>query len=405
MKNYYQILEVSEKSSVEEIKKAYRNLAKQYHPDINKSPDAQERFIEISEAYEVLLQLAAEKDETYPQVDYEGFLRDVRETAKKQARMRYEKFERQHEAFRESGLNDVGLLFKYFGKVLLPIISLGMIFIPVAVCISEDSIFPFFYLSFLWLIGGFLLYNAYLEKDKYFRLGKFYYTYTKIKGLYIKINENASDECFYCNGLKANSIPFKVELVKVKDIQLRNNGPMQHKAGYNRKNITIIFPRSQKAFIIHSVVSTIKLCCIFISLLFLPISSIVWRFIGGILIGWTVSSALLLLFQTRSKTAYMISYGMLIKIILWLGVISTCSVFNLSTFNIYTTNFINFGIVFYLFLDAFIEQILKIPHKLNLFKPLLKQYINLTRHFEEKCMLYLEIPFWTTIYPFVRWIF
>ena len=405
MKNYYQILEVSENSSIEEIKQAYRKLAKQYHPDINKLPDAHHRFIEISEAYEVLFQRAACKDKAQPQVDYEEFLRDVRETAKKQARMRYEKFEHQHKAFRESGLYDVGLLFKYIGKILLPIISLCMIFIPVSVCISERSIFPFFYLCFFWLIGGFLLYNSYQQKDKYFNLGKFYYSYNKIKELYIRTNDNTLDECFYCNGLKANSIPFKMELIKVKDIKLRNNGPMQHQAGYNRKNIIIIFPRSQKAFIIHSIISTLKLCCILGSLLFLPITSIVWRFIGGILLGWMVSSALLLFFQTRSKTAYMISYGMMIKIILWLSVISYCSVFNLSTFNIYTTALINFGIVFYLFLDAFTEQILKIPHKLNLFKPLPKQYINLTKHFEEKCMLYLEIPFWTTIYPFVRWIF
>ena len=155
MKNYYQILGVSENSSVEEIKQAYRKLAKKYHPDINKLPDAHQRFIEISEAYEVLFQRAAGKDKAQPQVDYEEFLRDVRETAKKQARMRYEKFEHQHKAFRESGLYDVGLLFKYIGKILLPIFSLGMIFIPLSVCISERSIFPFFYLCFFWLIGGF----------------------------------------------------------------------------------------------------------------------------------------------------------------------------------------------------------------------------------------------------------
>jgi len=405
MKNYYQILEVNENSSVEEIKQAYRNLAKKYHPDINKSPDAQQRFIEISEAYEVLLQLAAEQDETQQQVDYEDFLRDIREAAKKQARLRYEKFERQHEAFRESGLYDVGLLFKYIGKILLPIISLVMIFIPFFVCISEHSILPFFYLFFFWLIGGILLIYVYQEKDKYFRVGKFYYSYRKIKELYLKTNENITEECFYCEGLKANSISFKLELVEVKDIQLRNDGPMQHQAGYNRKNITIIFPRSQKAFVIHSLASLIKLCSIFGSLFFLSISSMVWRFIGGILIGWMLSSALLLFSQTRSKTAYLISYGMFIKIILWLGVISTCSVFQLSPFNINTTPFINFGVVFYLIFDAIIEQILKIPKKFKLFMPLPKQYINLMGHFEKKCMLYLEIPFWTTIYPFFRWLF
>ncbi len=53
-KDYYSILGVSKTASDDEIKSAYRNLAKKYHPDINKAPDAQEKFKEISEAYSVL---------------------------------------------------------------------------------------------------------------------------------------------------------------------------------------------------------------------------------------------------------------------------------------------------------------------------------------------------------------
>ncbi len=54
---YYEILGLSPGASLTEIKQAYRRMAKQYHPDLNKSPDAQERFIEINEAYEFLLHL------------------------------------------------------------------------------------------------------------------------------------------------------------------------------------------------------------------------------------------------------------------------------------------------------------------------------------------------------------
>ena len=53
-KDYYSILGVSKTASDDEIKSAYRNLAKKYHPDINKAPDAQDKFKEISEAYSVL---------------------------------------------------------------------------------------------------------------------------------------------------------------------------------------------------------------------------------------------------------------------------------------------------------------------------------------------------------------
>jgi len=55
MKDYYQILGVPRGSSEAEIKKAYRRLAKQYHPDVNKGDkEAEEKFKEISEAYNVL---------------------------------------------------------------------------------------------------------------------------------------------------------------------------------------------------------------------------------------------------------------------------------------------------------------------------------------------------------------
>ncbi|KAK9666384.1 hypothetical protein RND81_14G181200 [Saponaria officinalis] len=52
--DYYATLGVSRSASVKEIKAAYRRLARQYHPDVNKEPGATEKFKEISAAYEVL---------------------------------------------------------------------------------------------------------------------------------------------------------------------------------------------------------------------------------------------------------------------------------------------------------------------------------------------------------------
>jgi molecular chaperone DnaJ len=52
--DYYEVLGVSRNATVEEVKKAFRRLAFQYHPDRNKSAGAEERFKEINEAYEVL---------------------------------------------------------------------------------------------------------------------------------------------------------------------------------------------------------------------------------------------------------------------------------------------------------------------------------------------------------------
>lgn len=53
-KDYYKTLGVSEDASQDDIRKKYRRLARKYHPDVSKEPDAEERFKEIGEAYEVL---------------------------------------------------------------------------------------------------------------------------------------------------------------------------------------------------------------------------------------------------------------------------------------------------------------------------------------------------------------
>ncbi|GGF83402.1 molecular chaperone DnaJ [Paenibacillus aceti] len=53
-RDYYEVLGVSKGANEDEIKKAYRKLARQYHPDVNKASDAEDKFKEVKEAYDVL---------------------------------------------------------------------------------------------------------------------------------------------------------------------------------------------------------------------------------------------------------------------------------------------------------------------------------------------------------------
>lgn len=69
-RDYYDILGVARNASKDEIKRAFRRLAKQYHPDANKADDAETRFKEINEAYEVLYD--DEKRARYDRIGHAG---------------------------------------------------------------------------------------------------------------------------------------------------------------------------------------------------------------------------------------------------------------------------------------------------------------------------------------------
>jgi len=69
-RDYYEILGLKKDATEADIKKSYRSLARQFHPDINKSPEAEQKFKELSEAYEVLAD--SDKRARYDQFGHAG---------------------------------------------------------------------------------------------------------------------------------------------------------------------------------------------------------------------------------------------------------------------------------------------------------------------------------------------
>ncbi|KAL1501162.1 hypothetical protein ABEB36_006543 [Hypothenemus hampei] len=74
-KDYYAILNIPKNASEDDIKKAYRKLALKYHPDKNKAPNAEEKFKDVAEAYEVLSD--KKKRSIYDQYGEEGLKEDI----------------------------------------------------------------------------------------------------------------------------------------------------------------------------------------------------------------------------------------------------------------------------------------------------------------------------------------
>jgi curved DNA-binding protein len=91
-KDYYKILGVDKNASADDIRKQYRKLARQYHPDVNKSTDAEPKFKELGEAYEVLKD--PEKRKLYDQYGVEWKAGKQQEEYRQQYRQQYKGQER-----------------------------------------------------------------------------------------------------------------------------------------------------------------------------------------------------------------------------------------------------------------------------------------------------------------------
>ena len=410
-KDYYKILGVKRNANKEDIKKAFRLLAKKYHPDVNLAPGADEIFIEINEAYEFLMnmpdgQYAPDDNSTRKNnINYEEqFREEIRKRAREQAQMKYEKFVKQHDAFKKSGIYDLGIFFKLIGRTILLLLTLVFYLIPLIAAYFEWK--GIFLILILWPCAIFFSLFIYEKRKNYFFPDKMYYNFKTLKNYFTDKEKEPLYKCFYCKEEKANSKPYKIYLLKVKDIKLVNQGPLMRHVGIKRTYKTIKIPRSQKALINHTIASVIKFICVLILPFFIPVNSFYWRIALGILCGLILSVFFHIITKTRSKVTYLLFRAMVIKIIIWMTALIVMTDFSGGLYNISTYEFINPVLFLLIMFDPLYEQIMKGIKKNSfyMYRPISKRYRELDKYFDKHYQYYIDLPIWTILYPLFKWI-
>ncbi len=166
MKNYYRTLGLTRNCTQAEIKAAYKELAKKWHPDKNKSVNAHDMFIEIHEAYEILSnpikrasydELFSENNsialvnKEFKQKQHDDFVKEAKQRAQNVSRMNIDSF-----------LENLFLSFDYLKAFFWGILGVSIIGVAIFIAIDGhigDAIFPI-----LFGIGFLKIANDYLKK-------------------------------------------------------------------------------------------------------------------------------------------------------------------------------------------------------------------------------------------------
>ncbi|MGB3181696.1 MAG: DnaJ domain-containing protein [Cyclobacteriaceae bacterium] len=156
MKRYYNILGISEDADKDSIRQAYRKLALAYHPDRNPSPDADQHFIAVKEAYDILigregntadLEIYEFKQafQEWQREEMEARLRreERRKRARDAARLQYETFLKNNQHFRDSWYFYPAMLLAYSILYINRLVSVILFLGPLASLVFFSTTWPF----------------------------------------------------------------------------------------------------------------------------------------------------------------------------------------------------------------------------------------------------------------------
>ncbi len=144
MSSYHDILGVPRGAGKEQVKRAFRKKAMQYHPDKNNAPGAKDMFIKVNEAYEALIEgramprQRARRTKTRQEMQ-EEIRRKAKAQAKYYAKMRYEEFRKECKAFRKSVFYYPAMFLYYSVYVFIISIAVVMLLGMLAGVLSEGK--------------------------------------------------------------------------------------------------------------------------------------------------------------------------------------------------------------------------------------------------------------------------
>lgn len=405
----YRILDLKPGATDRQIKSAYRKLALRYHPDRNPSREAKRKFEEATEAYHLLMDLkerppgeAHSKDEWMAS----EVMRRERARMMRQAQARREKKKEQDDYFNKPEWHDFLLLLKYTTRILAIPLAVAAVVLPLlyAIFAEPSSLAGTF---FFMVIGIVLLVYIYQHRKQWLHQGRFHTTRDDLlRFVRPGPTGKTAEQCCYTKNKQADGKPYRIELVKTIDIKIRSFGALNHDAKYKNKIRKVVVPRSFKAQRVHRLSTMVKIFSLLISVIFVPLDSILWRFISGLFIGALLSFLLLVISGVRPRVTYLFTPGLVIKVVIWIGALLLVSEAG-PGFNIQTTGLVYIvvtGLLF--FLDMLFDLVMGFfPFYRRLFRPLFKQGPVLESLYGDGYQNYLELPVYSIIYPLFRWLF